>query len=142
MTRNKLVDLLRRSRASLDSILGLHGFEDPSFREAVRLEAEVLAGDIHVSLLDERDPGGPRVRSSIGDEVPVSLRADLCARLDEFESEFGRPLRVPTDPESARTDLRRSVLDSILYSFATGDLRLASILGALLVDLDEQGRTK
>ena len=142
MTRAKLVDMLRRSRAILDAILGLEGYEARSYVEAVRESGEELAAEIHSALDSERDLGGPRVRSALGDEFDPSIRSDLDARLAEFEAEHDRPLRVPPNPSTAKVDLRRSVLDSILYSVAAGDDRLAALLSALLVDLDEQGRTR
>lgn len=142
MKREELVALLRRSRAVLDAILGLEGYEAKSYVEAIRDSGEDLAEEIHIALLGERDPGGARVRSAISDQIPVQVRAELDARLRAFESEHDRPLRIDPNPATAREALRGALLDAILFATSAEDKPLALLLSFLLADLAEHRRVQ
>lgn len=142
MTRDELVTLLRRSRASLDTLLGLTGEEAQEFQDAAFGEAEDLASEIAEVVQGEPDPGGVQIAALVPDEIPDRIRLDLYTRLSDAEAEIGRPLRMPDDPDSGKPTLRRALLDSIIWSMAVGDEGLVRLLASLLADLDGHRRTR
>jgi len=138
VTRADLLDLLRRSRASLDSLLGLTGDEDADFQEAIFDAAEEVASTIASALAPPSDPGGPLVRSAIPDDLPGGMAASLQDRVREIEEDAGSPLR--SDPTGARARIRRALLDAAVYAVQASDPTLTVLVAALIDDLDLRGR--
>ena len=138
MSHAELLDLLRRARVSLDSLLGLTGEEDGSFQHAMFEVAEEVAEEIHRATEPRPDPGGPRVIAAIPDLAFGDLARELRERAEEIEEETGSPFRLKG--LASRRSLRRSLLDSMLYAIQAGDPTLSVLLAALFDDLDAQGR--
>lgn len=138
--RTELLDLLRRSRDGIESLLGLDGSEAAEFQNMTFIQAEEIATDIRIAISRcervEPDPGGVRVRTLVPDVHPPDLQPALRARLTRIEEVQGRPLRVCEDLDAAKDQIRTAILDSILFSLSAQDPTLTAFLGTLLAYLD------